>query len=397
MTNPLIDLTVAAKFAMRALATRLRGDFEPAPDLVAFETAMNEAIAALPPGIVSAHQWLTLPATEPPWRDTGIDLEPDSAITYFAAGRVYASRALDVWVSPKNQIWTRIGEKGEIFSSSRDSHTLVGDEQTSAGGQRLYFGNCFPNDWRETTGVTLQDDKVYNTVSGETRIVVITWAVPERDGLAALLVEADPLALVSNEIERLDRSRCPPDGWRYLWNLGDSEVFSGQSSEGAPSIHCDVHGDVAILQKDVDVALGPDCEISWDWTVEVLPGLLREDTVPSHDYLSIAVEFDNGWDITYYWSKELPEETGYICPLPNWKHREYHVVVRTGEEGLGQLISERRNVARDYEEHMRDLGVAPKRIVRVWLIANSVFMRQHGLCNFSNIRLHSEGEEVVVL
>ena len=40
-----------------------------------------------------------------------------------------------------------------------------------------------------------------------------------------------------------------------------------------------------------------------------LPGLLREDSVPSHDYLSIAVEFENGLDLTYYWSTALPVGT----------------------------------------------------------------------------------------
>lgn len=359
---------------------------------------MEDAIAALPEGTIRAHHWITLPATEPPWHDTGIDIERGSTLTYFAAGRVYASRPLDIWVVPKNQIWTRIGEKGSIFSSTRDSNTLVGDEHVDSAPERLYFGNYFPNDWRDPNGARLQDDKVYASVAGEIRIVVVTWNAPVRDGLDALLRQADPLGVVSNEIDRLEHTVQPPDGWQYLWHIGQGEVFSAKSDyEAPPCIQCDVQGDVAILQKDVDFAFAPDCEISWDWTVEQLPGLLREDTVPSHDYLSIAVEFDNGWDITYYWSKELPKETGYVCPLPNWKHREYHVVVRTGEAGLGDLVSERRNLFRDYDDHMRDLGERPTRIVRIWLIANSVFMRQRGLCSFSKIRLHTEEEERVVL
>ena len=41
------------------------------------------------------------------------------------------------------------------------------------------------------------------------------------------------------------------------------------------------------------------------------------------------MEFDNGRDITYYWSSKLPVGTGYDCPLPNWAGREFHVVVRS--------------------------------------------------------------------
>jgi hypothetical protein len=32
--------------------------------------------------------------------------------------------------------------------------------------------------------------------------------------------------------------------------------------------------------------------------MELLPSEAREDMLPAHDYLSIAMEFDNGQDIT---------------------------------------------------------------------------------------------------
>ena len=219
-----------------------------------------------------------------------------------------------------------------------------------------------------------------------------------RGRVAALLELGDPLGLVSGEIARLDPAGGPPDGWHYLWHLGVAEIFdTGTTSTGRPCIDCEVEGDVGILQKEVDFPLNPDTEISWSWTVDALPGLLREDTVPSHDYLSLAIEFDNGWDLTYYWSAALPLETGYVCPLPNWKHREYHVVVRTGLHGLGIPCDERRNLHRDYGQFMAELGEAPTRIVKIWLIANSVFQRKLGRCRYSNIRLTSADRELVVL
>jgi hypothetical protein len=52
-------------------------------------------------------------------------------------------------------------------------------------------------------------------------------------------------------------------------------------------------------------------------------------------YLSIAVEFENGQDLTYYWSAALPEETAYRCPLPWWDRHETHIAMRSGSAGLG--------------------------------------------------------------
>jgi hypothetical protein len=108
----------------------------------------------------------------------------------------------------------------------------------------------------------------------------------------------------------------------------------------------------------------------------------------------VAIEFDNGRDITYYWSSNLPAGTGYDCPLPNWAGKEYHVVVRTGTEGLGRWQNENRNLYHDYCKYM---GKPPGRIVRVWLIANSIFQRGEGVCDYADIRLGSGQETVQVL
>jgi hypothetical protein len=74
--------------------------------------------------------------------------------------------------------------------------------------------------------------------------------------------------------------------------------------------------------------------------------------------------------------------------------KEFHVVVRCGGEGLGEWHSERRNLYTDYRRYM---GEPPARIVRIWLIANSVFQRGEGICDYADIRLLSEtGQERVL-
>jgi hypothetical protein len=161
-----------------------------------------------------------------------------------------------------------------------------------------------------------------------------------------------------------------------------------------PCIHCHTNADVGILQKPADMPLQPGTLLSWRWCVAQLPSSLREDTVPSHDYLSIAVEFDNGRDITYYWSGSLAPETGYDCPLPNWHGKEYHVVVRCGSEGLGEWQTEQRDLYADYQHFM---GEPPARIVSVWLIANSIFQRQPGSCDYADIVLSNKDNKIRVL
>jgi hypothetical protein len=128
--------------------------------------------------------------------------------------------------------------------------------------------------------------------------------------------------------------------------------------------------------------------------VDELPVDLAEDTLPTHDHMSIAVEFDDGQDITYHWSASLPEGTVYRCPLPNWKARETHVVVRSGRSGLGQWLDEERDLHADYTSI---IGGPAREVVRVWLIAISLLQRGHGRCEYASIRLVSNEQDLQVL
>ena len=273
---------------------------------------------------------------------------------------------------------------------TRRSHTFCND---AAG--RLYFGNYFPNDWSSSSGARQQSDDIYTEVSGDVRILILRWNGSAEQGLKRLRAVGDHQGLLEKEIERIEQGDTTPGGWHYLWHLGPAEIYRDRKTPGGnPCIHCHTHGDVGILQKDVEIPLDEATEISWRWCVNKLPSSLREDAVPSHDYLSLAVEFDNGRDITYYWSSSLAVGTGYDCPLPNWKGKEFHVVIRSGPDGLGQWQEERRNLYQDYAHYM---GEPPGRIVRVWLIANSIFQRHSGQCDYSDIVLHQGTTNTSVL
>lgn len=170
-----------------------------------------------------------------------------------------------------------------------------------------------------------------------------------------------------------------PADWKYHWRLGEGRIYRQDDD----AIRVATDGDVGILQTDVDIELTDQTELSWDWLVEQLPSTLPEDLAFTHDYLSIAVEFDNGRDLTYMWSSTLPEGHVFRCPLDYWCERETHWVLRSGEAALGRWHTEKRAVASDYRAALSD--PLPKRIVRIWLIANSVFQRRPGAAQFANI------------
>ncbi len=107
-----------------------------------------------------------------------------------------------------------------------------------------------------------------------------------------------------------------------------------------------------ILQRPVNLELKPQTKLSWRWIVEELPSLLPEDQLTSHDYLSIAAEYDDGQDLTYFWSRNLPVGKAFRCPIPRWTPLESHMVVRSGLADLGKWVSDERDLYEDYKTHI---------------------------------------------
>lgn len=193
----------------------------------------------------------------------------------------------------------------------------------------------------------------------------------------------------------------PPEGWAYLPELavfGPAEIYHRRlAAPGDPGpavqMHAETVRNVGILTRDVAVPLTAETRLRWRWKVDRLPSKLPETQVPQHDYLSIAVKFENGRDLTYMWSAGLPEGHGFECPLPDWVGREWHVVVRSGEAELGKWLAEERDVLADYSKHVG--GKAPGRITQVWLISNSIIQQGEGRATYGDIML-TGGERLPV-
>lgn len=333
-----------------------------------------------------------------PWLDTGIDVKAGDDITLVLNGRVEVSRAYKIGYSPQLATWARIGDQGPIFRGLRDTNTFRAEHDG-----RLQL-KLYPRDrWLDVTGRYRGDPPAMNPdEGGGVNVGIIRWK-PNTDIEANLsqMATGQPAShWARKELARLQTPRKPlPVDWQELWELAPSETFTAiipkrEAQAPEQAIHLHTRDDVSILQKNAVMPLTAGTTLSWQWKVDKLPSPVSENHVPTHDYISIAVEFDNGRDLTFYWSRDLAEGTHFHCPLPGWHDRETHVVVRSGTDELGKWLNEEKNVMEYYRKVIG--GEMPKRITKVWLIGVSLFQHGEGEAAFGNIVLRDGKLEKLV-
>lgn len=326
--NPLAKALTFARFAVqqRGAARRIAAELPPA----------GEGMVRLNGG-------------EQDWVPTGFMARAGETFQVSATGALWMSKALSVGFEPRLAVWVRIGGAGPI--------------------RKLLANTCVFTAWAD----------------GPVQVIaktLIEWAdesgalmnQPERAMPGGIAINVNATTDAADEASSVA-------AWRYLWRLGDGRIYRQEGEEIAVS----TYADVGILQREVDVALTAETRLSWSWLIEALPSALPEDLAPTHDYLSIAVEFENGRDLTYMWSAGLKPGHVFHCPLPFWCDRETHWVLRSGAQGLGRWRDESRAIAADYDTAIG--GERPQKVVRVWLIANSVFQRRAGKARFKGIQV----------
>jgi len=356
-----------------------------------FESALAPIIAEAGRDAI-AQCWLVKLATNrPPWTPSGIELSAGDLVSVFSAGRANIAAAPDIWVGSHFALWMRIGLEGEIFRAPGHSYTF-----TAVTGGELFLCNLFPGDCADRHGALATNPRAYDRVAGTLAVLVVRWRGEPRAGLDRLARGGSPgAAIMRAEAERLKNPVTTPSGWHYLWSIGDSGIFdAGQGARGEPIIRCRVRDDASILQRPVHLQFDRSAKLRWSWKVDALPSARREDTVPNHDYLSVAVEFDNGQDLTYMWSGALASESSFRCPIPRWSGRETHMVVRSGTERLGGWVNEERNVWDDYG---RAIGTPPAGIVAVWLIAVGIFAHSTAYCEYSALECVTDDRRVPLI
>ena len=340
---------------------------------------------------VAGCRMLHLPGHQPPWQDTGLVLAEGQAYSVFATGRLqWSRRRPSLHGGPRFHLWSRTSPSGEICNLRADTDTFVAD---AAGALEvgLYMGM-----WKNARGELATGPEWYRDLEGAIDVVVVAWRSAAADALAALTVLAPDSSgnLLREALSRLQHPVATPPGWRYLTEAGHAECYQ-QRMEGRHAC-IDLRGedDQGILVRDVDYPLTAGTTIEWRWRVAQHPSLLAEDSPATHDYVSVACEFDDGRDLTWIWSSALPVGRHFACPVKAWSEREWHYVVRSGATGFGQWQTERRHIAADVREA---IGTAPARIVRVWLIVVATF--QHGRfdASITDIVLRNETQALRVL
>lgn len=242
-------------------------------------------------------KFVTRPANTLPWKATGINLHPGQQVSTFATGRVWRSRVLDLYIGPQFALWFRVGVNGEVFNSTRESNTFT---VTNDKAEELYIANQFPGWWQEKSGRVVGDLAMYGAGGdGKLEVLVVVW----KDGvdvekLIANYPETKGSELLKTEAKRPSDERATklPKEWYYFWFIGKSTIYRGLETNERKCIHTKVDRDIGILMKDLDPTpvFEKGCKVKWNWKVDALPSRLREDTTFSHDYLSVAFEFENG-------------------------------------------------------------------------------------------------------
>ena len=328
---------------------------------------------------------LYMPATALPWTDSGLDVAAGAQVTMLGAGHCTTMPGLGRGGGPQFYLWRRISPGGKVAKGARATTSF---ECEQAGRLELAI---LHGEWVSPAGDLATPPEMYALADGSLLVTAIVWAdgIEPATGLAALReIVGDDDVLIEAELQRLAHPVRRPEGWSYLWLLGDSDIFTPSALEGHDVISCCTRADVAILRRRCKLDTTEDATLSWRWRIDQLPSAVREDELQHHDYLSVAVEWDSGKDITYMWSASLPVGTVFTCPIPQWAPRETHVVVRSGADEIGFWCHEQRNLYRDYVDI---IGEKPGRIVAVWLIAVSIFQHGEGRAAFGPIRIEAGG------
>ncbi len=275
------------------------------------------------------------------WVDSALEVATGQTVTLLAEGQVWLSRAANLAFGPNVGLWYRIGD-GPIARCPSNTGSFIADRSG-----RLRLITKPPGEWADTAGNFLPDHP-HQGASGGFLVSVLIWSGKADAGLQAFVAH-DRSGTSRAETARLVAYQPLPAGWQPLWRIGLTDMFRQEAEpRGGHSIVCRCDNDVAILKYPLDASLDEQTRMAWSWRIDRLPSAVAENTTASHDYLSLAVEFDNGLDLTYLWSSSLPAGTSFRCPLAWWDQYETHMVLRSGQAGLGQWTSEEQPVLRDY-------------------------------------------------
>ncbi|WOJ98210.1 DUF3047 domain-containing protein [Congregibacter brevis] len=313
------------------------------------------------------------------WRKTGISLRSGQSATIIGDGSV--NLGLPVPASASLFLWARIGEDGDVFNVASDTYTFV----AQAAGELYLAVRPAGFYWTDRRGTFPADFGGVPKYPVDAQAEVYLWRGEPETALTSMADTDD--ARWQLALSRYTDAPKLPDEFEYLWYLGQSSVFETYEDSTHVGVRATPSNDAGIIRKALDIPLNDETLFSFDWLYEQLPARGPETEAQYHDYLSIALEFDNGQDLTWFWSSHLEAGEEFTCPLPWWDQRETHIAVQSGEAGLSTWHSHTRSVLQDYQSAVG--GELPGRIVGVWVINSGVFGDKPGEAIFANLKVRN--------
>ena len=319
------------------------------------------------------------------WQATGVTLDEGDAVGLFGTGEFDAD---GVVFQPRHLLFFRIGTDGPATNVSADQEVFSAD----ASGELFVTLRPPGVYWSDRHGSFPPEFSQAAAVPVDFNVHVVSLGQDARKGLEALVTLGDATAVKA--LQTLDEKKVLPPGFEHLWYLSRADVWQSDRVDGKGAISAATLGDYSIVRKELDLPLTSTTELFYQARYDALPAAGPETEAAFHDYLSVALEFDNGQDLTWMRSVSLPVESHFRCPLPWWDTRETHFVVASGEEGLGEWTNHRRNVLADYTAAVP--GAAPTRIVGVWFIGVSIAGGKPAAATFADVAI-VDGENRVDL
>jgi hypothetical protein len=372
----------AATLARAVRAGHARAKADPAGGVAPVDGGSLRGLVAT---VAADARLVRVPVNQPPWTPTGLAVTAGDDVSWLAWGSPHLVWPLTVAVRPRLTLRGRVDD-GAAQGGACDTVTFRADR---AGELRL--ASVYPGELQADGRITT-DRIPYRAMAGTLSAVVARWApgTEPRRALASI-AGRDRTGLCAAEAARLADPPAPPAGWDTHPLTGREQAFFPTGS----GITVNAGWTSAIIRHPAQMALTPSLRLRWSWRVDTLPSRLPEDTALTHDYLSVALEFDDGQDLTWFWSCCLPEGASYRCPFPHWRRRETHIVARSGTADLGRWVDEERPVLADHQAAIG--GQAPSRVVRVWLIAQTVPQAGHAVGEFRRIELVDGDQNIRVV
>jgi hypothetical protein len=385
MLKRLMALGLTAPLATRVLDRRALAatSFLDRTDLIDGVTAL---IAKAKSPELRESKVFDLTGSELPWKDLGITVGKGQEVTFLIGGRVWLAREADLWVEPGVAFHVRTRGDRPMFNPMSNTGTL-----TATADGPLEMARSLV-EFQDAKGELAVPKKDYAKADAHIYGVALVWKGSALAGVQSLLSHGDVDGILGTELARLQSPRKLPANWHNFFMLGGGPVIFNDIGNGAIAV--EPLKNAGILQRPVGIELKPQTKLSWRWIVEELPSHLPENQLTSHDYLSIAAEFDDGLDLTYFWSSSLPVGTAFRCPIPRWTPLEFHMAVRSGFADLGKWVSDERDIYADYKEH---IGGPAKNVVNIWLLGVSLFQRRAGSARFADMQVSQPGAATLKL